>query len=286
MKRIKVLEALVGRLKDAGYRINHASRVMYRASCFLAIIVTFTLLGLPGGIVMTYAQGPEFTTDFRFEDCNFKERGENPYFILEPGYQLLLEGEDNDEEIRLLITVLPKVENIFVPGLGGVRTRVVEEREWINDVLIEVSRNFYVICEPRNDVAYFGERVFICEEGLVPNGDNFSCDGGEPSHDGEWRAGQPDGDGLAEPGIIMPGSFLLGSRYFQEIADDIALDRAENVKMGLTVNTDAGIFHDCVRVRETTPLEPGHVSIKKYCPRVGLVEDGSAKLADFGFNIE
>ena len=279
MKSIKVLAGLVGRMRAAGPRIN-------RASCFLAIIVTLTLLGLPGGVVMTYAAGAEFTTDFRFEDCNFKSKGENPFFILQPGYQLVLEGEEDGEEVHLLITVLPKVENIFVPGLGGVKTRVVEEREWVDDVLIEVSRNFFAICAPRNDLAYFGVRVFICDDGLVPNGDGFLCNGKDPSHEGEWRAGQPDGDGLAEPGIVMPGSFLLGSRYFQEIADDIALDRAENVKMGLTVNTGAGILHDCVRVRETTPLEPGHVSIKKYCSGVGLVEDGPAKLAEFGFNIE
>jgi hypothetical protein len=285
MKGIKALAGLLSRIQGAAYRINHPSSILYRTLCFVAIVVTLTFLGFPGA-VMTYAQAPEFTTDFRFEECTFQSRGENPFFILEPGYQLLLEGEEDGEEIRLLITVLPQVQNVFVPGLGGVRTRVVEEREWIDDVLIEVSRNFFVICAPRNDVAYFGEVVFICEDGLVPNGDGFLCNGKQPSHEGEWRAGRPDGDGLAEPGIIMPGTFLLGSRYFQEIADDIALDRAENVKMGLTVNTEAGIFHDCVRVRETTQLEPGSVSIKKYCPGVGLVEDGPAKLTDSGFNIE
>ena len=48
MKRIKVLAELVSRMEDAGHRINHAS-------CFLAIVVTLTFLGLPGGVVMTYA---------------------------------------------------------------------------------------------------------------------------------------------------------------------------------------------------------------------------------------
>ena len=36
----------------------------------------------------------EFTTDFRLEDCKFKTRGINPFFILKPGYQLVLESED------------------------------------------------------------------------------------------------------------------------------------------------------------------------------------------------
>ena len=39
----------------------------------------------------------------------------------------------------------------------------------------------------------------------------------------------------AKPGIVMPGSFLLGSRYYQEIAPDVAMDRAENIGVGLTV---------------------------------------------------
>lgn len=61
MKDIKVLAVLVSRVKDAGYRINHASCIMYRASCFLAIIVTFTWIGLSSGIVM--AQDDEIPFD-------------------------------------------------------------------------------------------------------------------------------------------------------------------------------------------------------------------------------
>ena len=79
----------------------------------------------------------------------------------------------------------------------------------------------------------------------------------------------------------MPGRFLLGSRYFQEIAPGVALDRAEHVKMGLTVKTPAGTFEDCVEVLETTPLEPGATSVKRYCAEIGLVVDGVAKLVDF-----
>jgi hypothetical protein len=76
----------------------------------------------------------------------------------------------------------------------------------------------------------------------------------------------------------MPGTFLLGSRYFQEQAPGIALDRAEHVEMGLTVETEAGTFKRCVRVIETTPLEPGAESEKIYCPGVGLVLDNEVQL--------
>ena len=79
----------------------------------------------------------------------------------------------------------------------------------------------------------------------------------------------------------MPGTFLLGSRYFQELAPGVALDRAEHVRMGLTVTTPAGTFQECVEVKETTPLEPGAVSTKVYCAELGLVVDNVVRLVEF-----
>ncbi|HWP91354.1 MAG TPA: hypothetical protein VNN20_04035 [Thermodesulfobacteriota bacterium] len=61
MKSIKGLEALVYRIQDARYRINHASWIEYIAACFLAIVATFILLGLPGSTAK--AQGDEIPFD-------------------------------------------------------------------------------------------------------------------------------------------------------------------------------------------------------------------------------
>ena len=245
---------------------------------FIAAIITFTSFGLSGGIALAQ----EFTTEFALEDCKFKNKGENRHFILQPGYQLVLEGVEDGEEIRVVITVLKRTEKIDLPGIGVVSTRIVEEREFVDGDLIEVSRNFFAICEKTNDVFYFGEDVDICEDGsLEQNGDGFLCNGEEPSHEGAWRAGVDD----ALPGIIMPGTFLLGSRYFQEQAPGVALDRAEHVEMGLTVDTPAGTFEKCVRVIETTTLEPGAESEKIYCPEVGVVVDDVVQLVEFGKNI-
>jgi len=41
----------------------------------------------------------------------------------------------------------------------------------------------------------------------------------------------------------------------------------------LTLKTEAGRFDDCVKVVETTPLEPGEQEFKIYCPNVGLTVD-------------
>lgn len=216
-------------------------------------------------------KGGDFTTNFYLQDCQWQSVGANPYFSLQPGYQLVLEEEADGVIERVQITVLDETEDITVPGLGTITTRVVEEEETVDDELVEISRNFFAICGGRNDVVYFGEEVDIFNED------------GSITHEGAWIAGQPDGDGLAEPGIIMPGTFLLGSRYFQELADGIALDRAEHVAMELTVTTDAGTFSDCVQIVETSPLEPKSSSTKVYCRGVGLVFDSGVELVSYGF---
>ncbi|MDY6954150.1 MAG: hypothetical protein SWE60_21805, partial [Thermodesulfobacteriota bacterium] len=148
-----------------------------------------------------------------------------------------------------------------------VETRVVEEREYEDGELIEVSRNFFALCEETNSVYYFGEDVDDYEGGVIIG------------HEGAWRAGENG----AMPGLMMPGTFLLGSKYFQEMAEaDGAADVGENAEMGLTVDTEAGTFYDCVRVEETSALDPCDFSEKIYCPGVGLIVDDAFELTGFG----
>jgi len=208
--------------------------------------------------------GKEFTTQFSLQDCTFSTTGRNRYFILVPGHRLTLRGVEGKEGIEAQITVLSEEQRIVLPGVGEIMTRVIEEREWSDGVLDEVSRNFYAICDQTNSVFYFGEDVDIYEDGQVV------------SHGGGWRAGV---NGAA-PGLFMPGTFLLGSRYFQEIAPAVAMDRAENVKMGLTVDVPAGRFTDAVQVLETSPLEPSAKEYKLYAPGVGVIVDDTLMLVD------
>ena len=224
-------------------------------------------VGLPGGTAR--AAAPQFTTQFELDECTFSSSGRNAHFSLRPGDLLVLEGMDEGELLRVEIKVLSQTKKITFKDAEGesltVWARVVEEREWKDGELVEVSRNFYARCAETDDIFYFGEEVDIYEDGVIV------------SHDGAWLAGKNG----AQPGLIMPGRFLLGSRYVQELAPDVALDRAEHVKMGLTVKTPAGTFEDCVEVVETTPLEPGATSVKLYCAEIGLVADGPAKLINY-----
>ncbi|HEU4780487.1 MAG TPA: hypothetical protein VFS58_11450 [Steroidobacteraceae bacterium] len=221
------------------------------------------------------AQGaePTFTEDFPLKSCRFIPYEGNAYFPLKPGRQLyynnakcMAEGECEELE-ELWITIEAETRRITL-GSGKHRqqviARVVEERETEDGELKEISRNYFSVCAPARDVYYFGEQVDIYEDGEIV------------SHDGAWLAGRNG----ALPGIIMPDSaFLLGTRYYQERAAGLALDRAEHVAAGLQLMLPAGTFKDCIKTVETSPLEPGSESIKFYCPGVGMVVDNDLELA-------
>lgn len=186
--------------------------------------------------------------------------GRNRYFILEPGYQLVLEGKEERRAVQLTITVLDEVKTV-----AGVETRVVEERETADGQLVEVSRNYCAIGARSHHVYYFGEDV-----------DEYN--GNQVVHGGAWLAGVNG----ATFGILMPGEVKTGARYYQEKAPRVAMDRAENVSVSDEFTAPAGRFIHCLKVKETTPLEPGNVEYKLHAPDVGLVQDGGLRLVRYG----
>lgn len=213
----------------------------------------------------------EFTDDFFIDECRFTPSGRNQFFSLEPGYQLHLSGVEDGETIDLFVTVLSRTMEIRME-IGGVmrriKTRVIEERELVNNELVEISLNYYARCKQTNDVFYFGEDVCFYEDG--------ECVG----TGGSWRSGVNG----AVPGIIMPGRFLIGAGYFQEQAPGVAMDLAENAEMGLTVAVPAGVFEDCVRIEEGSALPDAGASGEKiFAPGVGFIKEGALELVSYGF---
>lgn len=81
----------------------------------------------------------------------------------------------------------------------------------------------------------------------------------------------------------MPGTILLGSRYYQEIAPDIALDKAEVVSLNQTVNVPAGSFSDVIEMTETNDLEPGINESNLHARGVGQVIDNELELISYGY---
>lgn len=196
----------------------------------------------------TLAQGAPWQEEFGISECNLQTTGRNQYFVMEPGFQLFLEGKDT----KLQITVLDETRIV-----DGVVTRVIEEREWEDGELFEVSRNYFAICEGTNDVFYFGEDVDFYKNGKV-----FK-------HDGAWLAGVAGN----KAGLMMAGTPELKMRYYQEIAPDVAMDRAEIVSLDEICETPAGTFTDCLKVKEGTALNIFEVEHKYYAPNIGLIRD-------------
>ena len=203
----------------------------------------------------------EYTASLMQDSCSFTTSGRNTYFILEPGYQLILEGIEKNDTTLLIITVLNETKKI-----GGVQTRIVEENESVNGKTVEISRNFFAFCKQTGSIFYFGEEVDLYKNGKIIN------------HDGAWIA---EGDNKA--GIGLPGLFLLGSKYYQEIAPAIAMDRAEIISINEMLETPAGKYTHVLKIEETTPLEPKDISYKFYAPGVGLIKDDKFILKKYGF---
>ena len=198
----------------------------------------------------------EFRDEFNLANRKLSATGKARYFVLMPGYQSLL----TDQGTTLTITVLDETKEI-----GGIVTRVVEEREVKNGNLYEVARNYFAMDTETGDTFYFGEDVDFYENGKVVN------------HKGSWIAYR-DGN---KPGLIIPGKPEVGMRYYQELAPGVALDRAEVVSITENCKTLAGAFENCLVTRESSKLEP-IIEYKTYAPGIGLVRDQSLQLVRYG----
>jgi len=279
-----------------------SKKMLMSAISVLGLVFALSLcIGFSGGIAIAAClDDEEFTTDFRLEDCKFKDKGENPYFILKPGYRTEfvtpLTDPDVEDHERSVETVLRDKKTIKFDG-RKIKTRVVEERAYAREVedgvvvdeeLIEISRNWFAICKKTNAVYYFGEDSRDCEDrgGFAEDSDTLCADGLAADSGGSWEAGQPGEDGeIAKPGLIMPGTALLGARYFQEIAPPDAMDRGEIVAMGLEWSENGFNFERCIKTFDTNPAkeECGEDDPKIYCPGVGLVQDQDLELVSYGY---
>lgn len=222
----------------------------------IILYVLFLLTGLFNVYGQNKDEKKQFTEFFNQNSCIFTTTGRNMYFVLETGYQLTLQGIEGKDTVKLVITVLNETQKI-----GNVETRVVEEKESVNGNTIEISRNFFAFCVQTSSIFYFGEEVDIYKDGKII------------SHEGSWIA-----EGKNKAGIVMPGLTLLGSRYYQEIAPGIAMDRAEIISISEILKTPAGEFVNCLKTEETNAIKPKDKEYKIYAPGIGLIKDGELLL--------
>jgi len=225
---------------------------------FPCVLAAAAILAFSTACAQVKGTNSQWQEEFGISKCNLLTTGRNPYFLLEPGYQLVLEGGDT----RLQITVLDKTKTV-----DGVQTRVVEEKEWKNGKLAEIAMNYFAMCEQTKDVFYFGEDVDYYENDKVVK------------HDGTWLAGTKGN----RAGLMMPGTPKPKMKYYQEIAPGVAMDRAEIVSLDETCKTPAGTFSKCMKVKEGSAIDIMAKEYKYHAPGIGLVRDEDLRLIKYGF---
>lgn len=242
---------------------------MKRLISLPALLVTISILSIGGCSSNSGGGGgnnggcPETNTSIAVCDPDtgvFSLIIDNDFFPLVVGDELVLEGEDDEGTfLEIIITVLDETEVV-----AGVTTRVVEEAEFEDGEVVEISRNFFAQAQD-GTVCYFGEDVDDFEDGIIVG------------HEGEWRAGE---DGNL-PGIIMPGNPQVGMVFSQEVAPGVAEDQAEILLFGETINVPAGEFSDTLTSLDCNPQENGATDEKVYIRGIGLAIDEDAELVSF-----
>lgn len=197
---------------------------------------------------------------------------DNQYWPLPIGesFAYVAETEDGCEYNKL--TVTSDTEEISVGGFTYF-TIIVRDQEWESEdclpseaILAEDTHDFYLMERVAKNVWYFGEDTWsIDEDSCTEDGEDCEC-----TDDGAWVAGIDD----AVPGIVMLGSPSSGDRYQQEYWEEEAEDWGAVLRLNAKVSIKHGDFEGCLMTREWTPLEPGEIEHKFYCPQAGNLGPG------------
>src|SRR5438093_8124742 len=183
------------------------------------------------------------------DPSSFVPQVDNPYFPLTPGTTFVYEGQTAEgfEHDEFAVTHHTRV-------ILGVRCVEVHDTVKTDGQLTEDTLDWFAQDRDGN-VWYFGENTHELEDGLIT------------TIEGTFMGGV-NGD---KPGIIMKAHPAIGDFYRQEFSLANAEDFAETVSLTASVTVPAGTFHNCLKSKETTPLETDLLEYKFYAPGVGNV---------------
>jgi hypothetical protein len=190
------------------------------------------------------------------DPASFSPNVTNKFFPLRPGTTLVYTGTKDGEQALDLVATTSRTRVV-----AGVRTRVVEDRLYLDNVLAERTSDYYTQDRCGN-VWYFGE-------------DTAELDrhGHVVSTEGTWHAGV---DG-AQPGVFMQAHPQLGRRFRQEWSEGQAEDVFKVVSRSSRIRVPYGSFRHALRTEETNALEPDVLDNKYYVRGIGEVAELSVK---------
>ncbi len=200
------------------------------------------------------------TVEIPFDPANFSpgQAIDNQYWPLIPGSSFVYTSESDDGCEVGLFEVTGDTKSDFPAPYDGIVATEIHDRSWLspecdgNYALIEKTQDWYAQDNSGN-IWYFGEAT-------------ESYDGDEcPSDAGTWVAGI----GGADAGIIMLASPRPGDSYQQEFSAGNAEDMGKVLRVDASVDGGSGAFSGCLETKEWSPLEPGAIEHKYYCPDGG-----------------
>ena len=208
-----------------------------------------------------------FTTvkDWNLKAENISPRGHNPYFHpLKPGFKFVFENPKGlFGALRKETIVLDETEKFDIPGFGKFETAVVQEEEFYDGVYFQQALNWFAMDKTTGAVYAFGEVSWEIDAQ------------GRKVFVGTWRAGEPDGNGMAEPGMLMPGKIKVGDKYLFDGHEIETYGYTENLEMGLKMTVPAGTFENCLRTREYSLTTLDDITDKWWCKGIGEIKDTS-----------
>ena len=202
--------------------------------------------GKKDNVEMNMKMGASWQSKFNVKTMELFSEGINPFFLLQPGYQLKLKGTENGESIHLIITVLNKKKTI-----SNVKTRIVEEREYQNCILMKVVRKYYAIDPNNKNIFCFGESMDIYNNRKIV------------SHRGSWQSGRDN----SHFGLTMPGRMQNGRKYLRQIVSATVMYYAEIISTDFTLLTPAGTFEHCLKIKKKVPYNRAGKNLK-FTPQV------------------
>jgi hypothetical protein len=195
----------------------------------------------------------------RIDPSNFVSAVTNPYFPLPPGTTFVYEGQTADGFEHDEFAVTHRTRTIL-----GVTCVEVHDTVRTDGKLTEDTLDWFAQDKDGN-IWYFGENTHELENGLIT------------TIEGSFVSGVD----RAKPGIVMKAHPMVGDFYRQEFALANAEDYAETVSLGATVRLANGhTYNNCLKSKETTPLEPHLLEFKFYAPGVGNVLEVDAVTGD------
>jgi hypothetical protein len=200
--------------------------------------------------------GPGRSYHPHIDPADFSPRVDNPWFPLTPGRTLVYTGTKDGRKALDLFVATARTRVI-----DGVRTRVVEDRLYLDNVLEERTSDYYAQDRCGN-VWYFGEDTATLDRR-----------GHVVDTEGTWHAGV---DG-ARPGVFMQAHPQPGRRFRQEWYQGHAEDVFKVIDRSAKVTVPYGSFRHALRTAEWTALEPGVLDNKYYVRGVGEVAEVSVK---------